>query len=261
MRLRKPTRNELKEIEERKAAMRSFRPRNIAEAATQLPVGGYDIIDIVFAQVNCEEDVPEKTDYVIRAKDYVKYMGLKRNEDAYEKLENACTTMTKEDGFYIYGKDNIKTFYHWITKIIFDKDHKEITVSLHPEVKQMLVEAKNSKEAIIFYNLKHILPLKSPYSKRIYYMCKEWEKTGHRYDNLDMLREKLVVPEYCDKYTVFRIRVLEVAVSEINEKTDLNISFSEVMEKGNGGMRVTGLNWAIEKNTEGEKDKNVPAEA
>lgn len=252
MRLRKPTRNELKEIEERKAAMRSFRPRNIAEAATQLPAGGHDIIDIVFAQINCEEDGTEKTEYTIHAKDYVKYMGLKRNEDAYEKLENACAAMTKEDGFYIYGKDNVKTFYHWITKIVFDTNKKEITISLHPEVKQMLVEAKNSNAAIIFYNLKHILPLKSPYSKRIYYLCKEWESTGHRYDNLDMLRDKLMVPGYCDKYTVFRTRVLKTAVSEICEKTDLQIEFHEIMEKGNGGMRVTGLDWSIEKKEKSE---------
>lgn len=86
----------------------------------------------------------------------------------------------------------------------------------------------------------------SMYSKRLYIMFREWLKTGIRYDKVDMLRDKLQVPKSYI-YGMFKQRILDTALKEINETTDIYVSYTEEKLPVRGGMKVTGLTFEIKK--------------
>lgn len=232
----------------------SFRPRTITEAVYELSKADMDIIDILLTQIGDISDIDDNLHYEINVTDYMEYFGLKQdNKSAYRKLEQAVKGLY-EKGFTIYG-DKSLICYHWVQGAEYVKGEGRIDIEVTTKLKQLLVEVKKSGGSRIYYSLKYSLPMKSQYSKRIYYMCKQWEQeTGVRYDNIDKLREQLQVPKTYN-YGMFKERVLNKAIEEINEFSDIVISYSEVTENtGKGGRpRIIGITWSIEPKDKSKK--------
>lgn len=228
----------------------AFRPMSIVEAKMTMIKAGYDIIDIVLSKINAVEDEEDNLFYEIKVSDYAELLGLKHSKNAYRKMAQACESMQGK-GFELYrdrsgGK---KKFYVWFPSIDYDDERQSVILELHKDTKAMLVEAKRKREPITYYGLRYVLPMKSQYSKRIYYMCKEFTKSGKRYDALDDLRIKLDIPASY-RYGMIKKNVFEKAVEEINSLSDITVSFNEAIEKGRGGSKVVGITWNIKiKNT------------
>lgn len=237
----------------------AFRPQNLVEAKMSLDnKAGYDLIDIVLCIIN-EEPETDYTNlsYEIKVADYAKLMGLKHKKNAYRKMEQACEVM-QDKGFDLYQSKNTKKHKHytWFPMIDYDEERQSIILEVHRDTKAMLISAKINKEPITYYGLRYVLPMKSQYSKRIYYMCKEWlnsdDKT--RFDNVEDLKQKLDVPQSY-RYGMFKKSVLDKAVAEINELSDIKIAYSEVFEKGRGGLKVSGIIWNICKKGESKNQQ------
>lgn len=227
-----------------------YRPRTFVEAVYELSKSENDIIDIILSQVGVEEDVDSNLEYQITVKDYVGYFGLDHEKNVYRKIKNAVSTIHTKT-FSIYG-DKYKISYSWVQTALYLDNEGLVLVKLGEDFKKMLVDIKRNGGAAIFYSMKYSLPLKSQYSKRIYYMCLEWAKTSNvRMDNLEDLRKKLKVPESYNN-GMFKKKVLDVAVSEINEITDLIINYSLIMESCRGGQCIKRIDWSIRKKTEEE---------
>jgi len=91
--------------------------------------------------------------------------------------------------------------------------------------------------------IKYTYVLNSRYSIRLYELLKQYENTGYRIDYIEELREMLGVEK--DEYKVFADfdkRVLKPAVEEINEKTDLKVSYY----KKKTGKKITHIEFRIE---------------
>ena len=93
-----------------------------------------------------------------------------------------------------------------------------------------------------------IVALNSVYAIRIYELCKQYEKIKERTIELKELRKVLGANEEksYEIYNRFKDKVLKIAKREINEKTDINISFEEIKT----GRKVTAIKFNIEKRTE-----------
>lgn len=234
----------------------AFKPQSIIEAKMTMPKAGYDIIDIVLAKMNTMEDDESNLIYEIKVADYANLLGLKHGKNAYRKMAQACETMQGK-GFEIYRDANgrKKRFYVWFPMIDYDEDRQSVVLELHRDTKKMLLDAKQNNESLTYYGLRYVLPMKSQYSKRIYYMCKEWTSTGKRFDTIDDFRAKLEIPKSY-KYGMIKKSILDKSVEEINNTSDIEISYSETFEKGRGGAKVVGLTWTVkEKNKDHKSDK------
>ena len=233
----------------------AFRPQSLVEAKMTMAKCGYDIIDIVLSKINTVEDIEHNLFYEIKVSDYADLLGLKHSKNAYRKMARACESMQGK-GFELY-RDRVgkkKKFYVWFPSIDYDEERQSVILELHKDTKAMLVDAKRNKESITYYTLRYVLPMKSQYSKRIYYMCKEWTSTGKRFDLIDDLRLKLDIPKSY-RYGMIKKSVFDKAVEEINELSDLTISYTETYEKGRGGAKVVGITWTIkEKKTVSKKN-------
>ncbi len=96
----------------------------------------------------------------------------------------------------------------------------------------------------VISDIRHLLPMKSSYSKRIYLLLKEYGKFGTRKFNLEELMDILQVPKSFKAYGEFKKKVLLRAEKDINLHTDLLISFEEKKI----GRRVNEIIFIIKQN-------------
>ena len=88
-----------------------------------------------------------------------------------------------------------------------------------------------------------IVALNSIYAIRIYELCKQYEKIKERMIELEELKRILgIEKEKAYKlYGNIKLKILSVAEREINEKTDISISFEEIKT----GRKITAIKFLI----------------
>jgi len=96
----------------------------------------------------------------------------------------------------------------------------------------------------ILADFRHLLPMNSSYSKRMYLLLKEYNKIGMRTFNVEKLQDILKVPKSFKVYSEFKKKVLKRAEIDINKFTDLEVNFSEKKR----GRKVVEITYTIKKN-------------
>lgn len=82
-----------------------------------------------------------------------------------------------------------------------------------------------TKEGFTQYQYKKVMSLKSIYSQRIYEAVSRWKDTGKWYIRINELRKILSLEKKYSRFAAFEQRILKRAEEEINEKTDLHVSY------------------------------------
>ena len=112
-------------------------------------------------------------------------------------------------------------------------------VEIDRNFKPYLIELKEFFSRI---PIKYTYVLKSTYAIRLYELLKQYENTGFRVDSLPDLREMLgVEPEEYSRFDNFERRVIKPAVKEINEKTDLEVSYT----KKRTGRKISHIEFEV----------------
>ena len=95
------------------------------------------------------------------------------------------------------------------------------------------------------YQLKNIMQFKSTYSFRIYELLKQYEGIGSRLITIENLRIGLdIEKEQYPKYSNLKQKVINVALNEINTKTDIVFDYEEIKT----GRKVTSIKFHIKAN-------------
>jgi len=133
------------------------------------------------------------------------------------------------------------TIVNWFS--MFEYKKGLITCRFDKRLKPYLVDIQGR---MILGDVRHLLPMKSSYSKRMYLLLKEYSKFGVRKFGVEELMDILKVPKSLKGYGQFKQKVLQRAELDINKYTDLKVSFDEkkVVRK------VTEITFHIKKNDE-----------
>lgn len=124
-----------------------------------------------------------------------------------------------------------------------------IELSFDKKLKPYLLQLKNN---FTMYQFENVIALSSVYAIRIYELCKQYQKIKERIIEIEDLKEILDIEEKYKKYNDFKKYVLEIAKREINEKTDINISFEEIKT----GRKVSAIRFLISAKKEIKAIKN-----
>jgi len=138
--------------------------------------------------------------------------------------------------------------YNWFSKIKYVNDEAVFKVQMHKDLKPYLLQMS---KRITKTNLKQVIQLSSNYAIRIFHLLKEYEKIGYRDFEISELHELMQTPKSYQTYNNFKQKVLDVAVKEINEHTDIRVSYA-VTKKVR--KKVTDIKFEIRKNRD---DLNV----
>ena len=223
----------------KKGVLVAVRPENIIEARFSLTAKQNDILDMVFSQLQDDD----QTDYIIDINKYKKLYNT-NTSNVYRDLEKAVESFEGKGLTLAKANSRGKVYFAWFSKIDYMPNEGKIAVRMDKELKQLFIEVKKR----IYYHIKYTLNFSCIYSKRLYYYLKSFEDTGWRIDNLDTLRQKLQCPASYSKYGLFRTNVIEPAYTEINGNSDISFEFEEIKT----GRKVTGLKFYITKNNNSE---------
>ena len=145
-------------------------------------------------------------------------------------------------GFRLKEDEGTDIYYPWFSKIKYqkkrgDEGRSKIVLDLHPEVKEMIMSAKQGA----YYRIEYPLNLTKKYSKRLYYLLKDKENfNGGTFTiSFDELRKMMKIPDSYANGNVKR-EILDKPYEEINGNTDIAFEYELVYEKLPSGQRSIG---------------------
>ena len=161
--------------------------------------------------------------------------GYLMMKDAEETLFNRRFSFLDDDERTVKSR--------WISQVRYLDDEGAIEVVFTPAVVKGITRIDGAEEFFTKYLLEQTARMDSNYSIRLYELLVQWKKAGKTpLFELEQFRGQmgLGINEYkrmCD----FKRRVLDLAVEEINEKSDLKVSY----EQEKKGRRITGFKFKI----------------
>lgn len=146
-----------------------------------------------------------------------------------------------DKSMWAYISEDTETLLRWIEKPYINKDCGTIRIRLDRDMKPFLLELKSHYTS---YELIYTLMFSSKYAIRLYEVCRSYlyNKLGsfkHRYE-INELRQLLDCEMYTD-FRDFRRRVLDVAIKDINDNSDMLVSYSKLTR----GRQVIGIEFSI----------------
>lgn len=219
----------------------AFRPQTIIEARYDLDRRQNDILDILLGIVGEGDDTEENTRYEININDVKHLYNLKDESNAYSYLQKAVKKF-EGLGFRLKEDEGTDIYYPWFSKIKYqkkrgDEGRSKIVLDLHPEVKEMIMSAKQGA----YYRIEYPLNLTKKYSKRLYYLLKNKENFngGTFIIPFNELRKMMKVPDSYANGNVKR-EILDRPYEEINGNTDISFEYELIYEKLPSGQRSIG---------------------
>lgn len=155
--------------------------------------------------------------------EFAKALGMNDSSDTRRDLKNITKNIMSRVIEIKNENESSVTLIHLLSyaKYWLGKGYADVQIS--EEIAPYLFDLK---ERFTTYKLSTVMKLSSFYAIRIYELLKKHEKLKQRTFVTDELKQKLGIKKgQYSRINDFRKRVLDIAVREINAKTDIKIDF------------------------------------
>lgn len=181
-------------------------------------------------------DASEKDAIEVTAEQFANECGIKVSS-AYKQLEVASKNLLNRSFSYINERGK-RVGVTWVIRAVYEDGY--ISVCFPDEVLIML-KAFDASNPFTKYKKENVLLLKGEYSIDLYHIAKKYEGMTTFQMTLEDYKLELGLPKSYNRINNLKARALEPAIDEINEKTDINISYENVKR----GRTVTGLKFTV----------------
>ncbi|EEY88424.1 MULTISPECIES: replication initiation protein RepM [Acinetobacter] len=179
----------------------------------------------------------------VHAHHYMKQFNVDKHA-AYEGLKNAASNLFERKfsykGIHEGTQQEKIVKSRWVSKIAYVDSAGIVELTFAPDVIPLITQLEKSFTA---YELKQISSLTSKYAIRLYELLIQWRTVGKTpMFELDDFRFKLGLAE--DDYVKmanFKARVLDTALNQINELTDIIASY----EQHKNGRVISGFSFTF----------------
>ena len=176
----------------------------------------------------------------VHAESYVNQFNVAR-QTAYQALKDACKDLFVRQFSYqeINKRGNIENdLSRWVSEIRYIDDEATVKLIFAPAIVPLITRLE---EQFTKYELQQISNLSSAYAVRLYELLIAWRSTGQTpIIELAEFRQKIGVLD--DEYTRmgnFKDRVLNLAIAQINEHTDINVQCQQHKK----GRNISGFSF------------------
>jgi plasmid replication initiation protein len=243
-----------------------WQQNRLAEARYELTPREQKLVLYVISMIEPEDEFFKL--HKINVKHFAQIAGLDSNALYKELREVALQIKSKPlviNGHIEPGDTNpTELITSWFADVVIQANGDGyIGVSISERLKPYLLQVKRE---FFRYRLAYVLHLRSGYAIRLYQWAKRWQYAGKRRISIDELRVVMGTVELTPKgnisktllalYKDFKKRALLPAVTEINQKTDIFVSFVE--NKVKGAKAVESLTFTISENAKASELEAVP---
>ena len=203
-------------------------------------------------------NMPYQLEYEFSIVDYARTCGFDTGGKFYNDVKATLKSL-RDKSMWLTLPDGSETTVGWLAKATTNKKSGIAKIKIDEDLAPYLFDLKNK---FLSYGLKNILNMKSQYSIRLYELLKSYhdmkigqidrrkaaEKDIAPHETywtveLDELKKKLMtenVKSYSN-FNLFKTKVLVIAQKEINELTDIKISFEPITQ----GRKVVQIRFKI----------------
>ena len=210
------------------------------------------IVDARHTGTGLSTDTPLRID----ALRYAEIFGTTR-QNAYQRMKEAEDSLFNRR-FSFFDEDGKLVKSRWIQQVKYLDDEGAIELVFTLAVVQGISKIDGIKDFFTQYLLSQTAQLNSTYSARLYELLIQWKAVGKTpVFELETFREQLGigVNEY-KRMDHFKTRVLDLAITEISEKTDIEATYLQHKK----GRSISGFSFSFtqkkSKNTSNENLKN-----
>ena len=207
---------------------------------------------------NSIEELKDK-ELVIHASDYIQAFGVDRDA-GYKSLKKAVLGLFEAKWGYrfINSKGNVEVRYERFTQsAVYIENEATVKFMFANTIIPMLVELERNFTS---YEIEQVANLQSRYAMRLYECLIRFKASKLLNITLDELRFRfgLLDTEY-KAMGDFKKRVLDMAVKDINDNTDITVSYDQHKQ----GRTITGFTFKFKqkakaKTAKAEQDKRDP---
>lgn len=196
----------------------------------------YSILELIHPS---DEDFKH---YNVSLADIADRFGLEKSNSLYEQMQEAISDLVTKKLVVMEGSDTI--VMAWLSYARYRKGQGLLEISFHKDLKPYLLQLKSH---FTQYNIASVIQFKSSYSIRFYELLKMNEYLGkggqfYRAFSLQTLRKYLQIDQGTyENFKDFRVRVIEPAVKEINDYSDITILQVDYVKTGRAvtDVRIT----------------------
>jgi len=167
---------------------------------------------------------PEDTEfklYEFQIKDFCEVCGIDtRNGGNYILLKDTIKKLS-DKSMWVKLDNGKETLLRWIEKPYIDENSGMIEIKLDKDMKPYLLKLK---EKFTKYSLYFTLAMKSRYSIRLYELLKSYQYKNECEFEIEQLKKMLFAETY-NSFKDFRVKVLDIAMREINDYGDISVTY------------------------------------
>ena len=186
----------------------------------------------------------------IDAKRYAEVFNTTR-QNGYLMMKDAEDTLFNRRFSYVDDEGKLVKS-RWLSQVRYLDDEGAIEVVFTPAVVQGITRIDGAEEFFTKYLLEQTAEMDSNYSVRLYELLVQWKQAKKTpVFELEKFRGQLGLES--DEYQTmsnFKKRVLNLAVEEINEKSDLNVSYTQKKK----GRKIAGFSFTVHEKPKAKRD-------
>ena len=222
-----------------------IKSNQLITASYYLSLSEIRLLDLALAELTdyeeCEKHLTSMPDFVeITAEQYAETYNVS-SDMAYKALREASEQLFKRYFSYQVQSEMYPTHKEirkarWVQEIGYVKGEGVVTLSFTKGLIQLAGKLKGSFSR---YHLEQKAPLTSVYAHRLYEMMVQWRNSKNVPSiSYFELRNRFEIPEEDYKrISNFKARVLDPAIKQINELTDIIVSYEQYKK----GRKVEGF--------------------
>ena len=168
------------------------------------------------------------TDYTISIRDYCRVCSMDYDSGGnYAYIKQSLKTIA-DKSMWMRTNTGKHILLRWLDRVIIDENSGNIVFSFHRDMLPYLI---NLQECYTQYSLLNVIAMRSTYSIRLYELMRSYMNMDSVIImSIDDLRERIGCEKY-PRFSNFKQRVLDPAIDEINDDTDIKVEYQ--LEKVN----------------------------
>ena len=187
------------------------------------------------------EKMTSSNEFKVQVSSYINAFGVERST-AYEALQKAVDTLINRRFSYyrIVNDQQEKVTTNWVQSVAYATNESYIKIQFTDAVMPLITQLEKHFTS---YQLEQVKDLSSIYAIRLYELMMQWRATGKTQQiAIDELRHKLgIEPDQYKQMVNFKTKVLDFAIDQINEHTDIKASYEQHKE----GRSITGFTFVF----------------
>ena len=189
----------------------------------------------------------------VHASDYMDHFKVDKSA-AYEALKGAVDNLFNRYFSYKEQRNDGTEFVvksRWVSRVAYASNAAILELTFAPDVVPLITRLE---QQFTSYQIKQVGQLTSKYAIRLYELLIMWRSVGKCLFSIDDFRFKLGIAdnEY-QSMSNFKSRVLEPAIKQINEFTDIKAEYLQ----HKSGRTITGFEFKFKLKNQPPKEKKI----